>query len=338
MKFSAAALCCALLAGLMPTTSHAFDIDMRMPAHRFMEFKLPGAGGSTQDLAVGPDRNFWVIQQNPARLLRVSPLGELSKIPLPPASNPHSPVFDSAGNLWIVFKARNTIGQVSIKSGRVLKEFSVTQPECPDVAPQGLALGADGTTLWFAGTHCNSLAKLDTAKGSVTHYPLPGGGGKPTVTSPDRAGNIWFNQTEGDRLGYMNAEGFMFDYPAPEGSTAPSAIVPDPKEPRVWFSLASGGLFGSADTAGNINTYPVPSSGAKLAGLGFDRKGLMWLAYQSPDIIALVRGEQSVKEFALPTLDAKLRRILLGPDGNMWFVEAATDKLGYVFDTADYSK
>ena len=62
--------------------SHAIDIDMRMPAHRFMEIRLPEAGGSTQDLAVGPDRNLWVIQQNPARLLRVSPLGELSKIPL----------------------------------------------------------------------------------------------------------------------------------------------------------------------------------------------------------------------------------------------------------------
>jgi virginiamycin B lyase len=343
MTFKSALIMSVLLAG-MHGTAHAIDLDMRMPVHQFFELKLPGAHGSTHDLAAGPDRNLWVLQHNPARLLRVSTIGELAKIPLPAGSTPHSPVFDGAGQLWLAFKSRNTVAQVSTSSGRIVKEFSVSQPERPDVGPISLALAADGVTLWFAGNHGNLVGKLNTTSGEVTHYPLPAEGGKPTLVSLDAKGNLWFNQTEGARIGLINRDGFMFDFPAPEGSAAPAAFAPDPKDNRMWFVLGGGGLFGHIDSTGAITVHPVPAGNARLSTLSFDRKGLLWLGYEAPDMVAVVAGQKFfdktpvVKEFTLPTVNARMRRLIPGPDGNLWFVETATDKLGSVVNTDDYAK
>ncbi|HEX8074286.1 MAG TPA: hypothetical protein VF545_04835 [Thermoleophilaceae bacterium] len=41
-----------------------------------------------------------------------------------------------------------------------------------------------------------------------------------------------------------------------------------------------------------------------------------------------------VDEFPIPTNDATMHRIILGPGGNMWFTELAADKVGYI-STAD---
>jgi hypothetical protein len=37
-----------------------------------------------------------------------------------------------------------------------------------------------------------------------------------------------------------------------------------------------------------------------------------------------------VSLFDVPTRNAILHRIILGPDGNMWFTELAADKVGYI--------
>lgn len=343
MTFKSALIMSLLFAGLHGT-AQAVDLDMRMPIHRFAEIRLPAANGSTQDIAVGTDRNLWVLQQNPPRLLRVSPIGELSKVPLPAGTTPHSPVFDGAGQLWLAFKSRNTVAQVSTRTGRIVKELSVSSSERPDVGPISLALSADGLTLWFAGNHGNLVGKINTTSGEVAHYPLPAEGGKPTLVSLDTKGNVWFNQTEGARIGFINREGFMFDFPVPEGNAAPAAIVPDPKENRVWFVLAGSNLFGHIDTTGAITVHPVPEGNARLSTLSFDRKGLLWLGYETPDMMGVVVGKNlfdktpSVKEYTLPTVDAKMRRLIPGPDGNLWFIESGADKLGSVLYTDDYAK
>ena len=82
---------------------------------------------------------------------------------------------------------------------------------------------------------------------------------------------------------------------------------------------------------------PVPAAGAMLSALGFDRKGLLWLGYETPDLIGLVGTSwfdktPTVKEYALPTAGARMRHLTQGPDGNLWFVESGSDKLGAVLD------
>jgi virginiamycin B lyase len=38
----------------------------------------------------------------------------------------------------------------------------------------------------------------------------------------------------------------------------------------------------------------------------------------------------SVQEFDIPTRNALMHRIIQGPDGNMWFTELGSDKVGRI--------
>ncbi|MEY3200511.1 MAG: hypothetical protein RIR70_61 [Pseudomonadota bacterium] len=337
MKF-AHSLTALLVACCLALPARAVDIDARLPGNRFMEIRLPNADGSTHDLAAGPDGNVWVTQIAPAQLVRVTPISETRRYPLPKASAPHGIVFDQAGRLWVSLEARHTLAQVDMKTGRVLKEFSLSNENHREIGPHGLAVGKDGKTLWFAGKSGNVVGKLNPDTGEVTLYPLPNPDSKPIYVSPDREGNVWYTALEGAAVGFVNPDGFMFEFPVPEGSGRPITIVPDPNLPLMWFSLENGGLFASVDVAGNMSAYSVSKANMKLAGLGFDGAGQLWLTAQSPDMIALVKKDMSITEWPLPTERAVLHRIILGPQGNMWFTELAKDKVGYVVDTAGYGK
>ena len=63
------------------------------------------------------------------------------------------------------------------------------------------------------------------------------------------------------------------------------------------------------------------------------------LSYKSALLVLLVllvlRGESTahaviITEFLVPTANAGLRGITAGPDGNLWFTEAGSDKIGRI--------
>ena len=57
----------------------------------------------------------------------------------------------------------------------------------------------------------------------------------------------------------------------------------------------------------------------------------MWLELNGPtglDAIRRVGAGMKVSLFDVPT--RTLHRIILGPDGNMWFTELNADKVGYI--------
>ena len=77
----------------------------------------------------------------------------------------------------------------------------------------------------------------------------------------------------------------------------------------------------------------TPRPADRLAGLAFDRTGTLWLELNGPtgkEAIGRVGAGNKVTLYDVPTREATLHRMILGPDGNMWFTELTADKVGYI--------
>jgi len=107
---------------------------------------------------------------------------------------------------------------------------------------------------------------------------------------------------------------------------------------------------GRIDMDGNIVEFRVPKSqdNVLLAGLSFDKEKNLWVQQyvnqNDPNpagtdhivkidkaILTATSSDISnvpITFYAVPTRKTVMHRIILGPDGNMWFTEMQLDKIG----------
>jgi streptogramin lyase len=91
------------------------------------------------------------------------------------------------------------------------------------------------------------------------------------------------------------------------------AIVPEPSGDAMWFTEEAGHKVSRIDMDGNIREFPLPNL------VKIDK--------------AMLRGASDslnvpITYYAVPTRETVMHRIILGPDGNMWFTEMNADKIG----------
>jgi virginiamycin B lyase len=287
------------------------------------EFNLPDKAASTHELALGPDGNVWVTQQQQAKLVRVTPPGALRFYSLPAGSGPHGIAFDRRGDLWITLEFRDAIAEFDLQ-GDMLREYPIAQP---GAGPHGLTIARDGS-VWWTGKEGNVIGRLDPRTGRMRLFALPHPGSTPIYIAAGCDG-MYFTELTGSRIGHITNGGRITEYRTPTPDSRPIAVAP--RDCRIWFSEETGHHFGVLDPhTGRITEYPLPHPGEYLASLAFDRSGTLWLAYSSPDVIGRVGARMIVQEFPIPTKQAILHRIILGPAGNMWFTELHADKVGYI--------
>jgi virginiamycin B lyase len=125
----------------------------------------------------------------------------------------------------------------------------------------------------------------------------------------------------------------------------------------MWFTEEAGNKVGRIDMDGTITEFPVPKmhDNVILAGLAFDADGNLWVQQYTdvghlhassgrdePTVDTgsdyLVRIDRSSLAtgapanaftfYEVPTRETVMHRVILGPDGNMWFTELRADKVG----------
>jgi virginiamycin B lyase len=198
-----------------------------------------------------------------------------------------------------------------------------------------------------------------TPDGKVTTYILPTVGSVPIYVKPGADGTMWVTELVGNSIARITANGDVTEYKIPTNNSRPIAIVPEPGSNAMWFSEEAGNRIGRVTTNEKgevtITEYPVPMSAANviLAGLAFDSAKNLWVqqyidqnnptpADPSPagnDFI--VRFDKSllttapadiskvpVTFYKVPTTQTVMHRIVQGPDGNMWFTELGSNKVG----------
>ncbi len=322
------------------------------------EFQLP-AGSDPDGITTGPEGNLWFTDSGTNSIGRITTGGHITEFSLPITSrHPRSIAPGPDGNLWFTSETgKDEIGRIT-PSGHVTG-FAVPT----GVEPQQITSGPDGN-LWFTQTGIErggSIARI-TPSGQITVFPLPAES-RPISIAAGPDGNLWFTQSnsiyeEGPfKIGRITPDGEITYFPIrqePYGITAGS-------DGNLWFTEIFGECFSEEKvgsrvaritSSGQITEFPLLHEFSHPYSITTGPDGNLWfLALPGPEcrgydagfepnaVAAEIgsinpRGMHHVTEFlteSLPLIPENLSgEITAGPDGNLWFTEPRTDRIGHI--------
>ena len=321
----------------------------------------PAPKGSTHEITFNADggSDLWITGQNYDQVVKVTQSGAMTFYPMPKKSGPHGIEFDGSGRLWVTLEFLGQIVRLD-SSGKIdlTHDVSLACATCPDgklnTHPHGMWFGADGKTIWFTGKGTGTIGRI-APDGKVTTYPLSTVGSVPIYVRPGNDGTIWVTELVGNAIARITADGTVKEFPIPTHNSRPIAIVPEPGSNAMWFSEEAGNRVARIAPDGTITEYPVPMTQPNviLAALAFDRDRNLWVqqyvdqnnptpANPSPaggdyiikiDKSILTTAPADISKvpmtfYKVPTTQTVMHRIVQGPDGNIWFTELGSNKVG----------
>ena len=315
--------------------------------------------GSTHELVADPNGpGFWITGQNESTVVKASLDGSMETFEMPEGSGPHGIAFDGQGQLWVSLEFVGEIVRLDT-AGTIVQTIDVKIP-CASCAaplnpsPHGLAVGSDGATLWFTGKATGTIGRV-APDGTLTTFPLKTVGAVPIYIERASDGSMWFTELVGNAVGRVTPDGQVDEFKIPTPNSRPISIVQDPEGGAMWFSEEAGNKVARITLDGTITEFGVPLAQKNniLAALAFDAEGDLWVQqYVDPkspdppgddhvveidrDIRTADRGNLDNVTFTYhttPSTDTVMHRIVLGPDGALWFTELATNRLGRIAPT-----
>ncbi|PTL82151.1 hypothetical protein [Vitiosangium sp. GDMCC 1.1324] len=325
----------------------------------------PAPTGSTHEITFDAKggKALWITGQNYDEVVRVTESGAMTFFPMPTRSGPHGIEFDANGRLWVTLEFTGEIVRLG-ENGKPDLRFDARLdcPTCPggqkiNTHPHGMGFGLDGRTIWFTGKSTGTVGRV-TPDGKLTTFVLPTVGSVPIYVRAGNDGTMWVTELVGNAIARITPDGEVKEFPIPTHNSRPIAIVPEPGSNAMWFSEEAGNRVARITPDGTITEYPVPmtQSNVILAGLAFDGEKNLWVqqyidqnnptpANPSPaggDYI--VRIDKSILTtppadvskvpitfYKVPTTQTVMHRIVQGPDGNIWFTELGSNKVGKLF-------
>jgi virginiamycin B lyase len=209
--------------------------------------------------------------------------------------------------------------QIETKTWKALKLGQRTRD--PVEAPDG--------SIWYVGQWGNIIGRIDPKTDKVEEWELPPRT-RPHSVMVDRSGGIWF-------LGNGNGTIGKFD-PATGRSTVHKMPLPNAKDPHTgefdaagifWFTLQQSDMIGRFDPASGETRLVSTAAGARPYGIKFDRNGTPWVACNgAPCLLKVDRQTMALTEIRLPLPGTTVRRLDIGPDGRIWYVNSGKGRLG----------
>lgn len=243
-----------------------------------------------------------------------------------PAGAPYSLAAGPDGNVWFAETFANKIGKVTPDG--IFTEYPLPASSS---RPASLTAGPDGN-MWFTEAFANKIGKV-TPAGAFTEYPVPTRDSLPNSIAAGVDGSLWFTEVGAGTIGKVTPGGSFNEYSVifPDAAGSLKAITPGP-DAKMWF-VASGGI-GAITSDGGIAEYSVPPGGASNLTAGPD--GNLWFTSQQwfddqgyfVTKIDKMTPSGSISEYQVPIelhFGQYLPSIAAGPDGNLWFLEPATD-------------
>jgi virginiamycin B lyase len=326
----------------------------------------PAPKGSTHEITFNAKggNTLWITGQNYDSVVNVTESGAMTFYPMPGGSGPHGIEFDADGRLWVTFEFSGFIARLDAagKPDRII-DVRLACPTCPkgepiNPHPHGMGFGLDGRTIWFTGKATGTVGRI-APDGTITTFVLPTVGSVPIYVRAGNDGTMWVTELVGNAIARIGTDGIVTEKAIPTHNSRPIAIVPEPGSNAMWFTEEAGNRVGRISADGKtITEYPVPMAQTNviLAGLAFDSDNNLWLqqyidqnnptpANPSPEgTDNIIRIDKSILTtspadiskvaitfYKVPTTQTVMHRIVQGPDGNIWFTELGSNKVGKVF-------
>jgi len=196
-----------------------------------------------------------------------------------------------------------------------------SRPRDPYVDTQG--------RVWFVGQTADYVAMLDPKSGEFTRYDLEKGAG-PHNLIVDKSGTVWYAGNRAAHIGRLDPKTKAITKIAmPDaGARDPHTLVFDPKG-DIWFTVQGGGYVGKLTVADSkVQVLKVPGARPLPYGIIVDPQGQPWFNEFGTNKIGTVDATMTLKEFELPDVGARGRRIGRTSDGAIWYVDYARGFLG----------
>jgi streptogramin lyase len=264
-----------------------------------------------------------------------------------PDSAPWQIVTGPDGAIWFTEFRGHKIGRITPDGA--IAEFPIPTS---NASPLGIAVGPDGQ-LWFAEAGCPDNAVLSctgaigrmSVSGSAAEFPLPTPNSDPVFITAGPDGNLWFVEqpdivTEprtASHVARITTGGEVAEFPLPTDSRVRqfSDRIVTGSDGSLWF--ASLGDLDRITTDGALTTVFQLSFSIGIIGtltVGPDRD--LWfseLEYAGGMPTGRVKlgrvsATGAVTEYPLP--DHAAFGLVAGPDGQLWFVEGGSGRLGWI--------
>jgi len=314
-----------------------------------------GLHGSTHELVIS-EKFIFVTGQNMHQVAKFDYNGKLlTYYNMPDKSGPHGILIDKKGRLWVSLEFFGKVVRLD-DEGKIVEEVDVQiyakGAKTPiNTAPHGIGLDADGETIWFTGKRTSTIGRINPDK-SVEHFELQTLAALPIFLSAGADGGIWGTELLGSYILNISHQGVVNEYKIPTANSRPIAVIPDPSAKFMWFTEEAGVRIGKIDMEGKITEYTVPALQKNdiLASLAFDREMNLWVQVyvdsnnpNPPGYDYIIRFDKSIRDLSgndlsgvpftthtIPSKMSMMHRIRMDYDGNLWFTEMMTDKLGKI--------
>jgi virginiamycin B lyase len=193
---------------------------------------------------------------------------------------------------------------------------------------------------WITGQNYDQVVRV-TEDGAVKLHAMPEGS-HPHGLEFDKHGRLWVTWEFTGYLVRLTEDGTVdrqfdvrLDCPTCPGG---EKINPHPHGlgfgadgETMWFTGKATGTVGKVTPDGQMTTYPLKNVGSVPIYVRAGRDGTMWITELVGSAIARITADGTVKEFTIPTHNARPIAIVPEPGSDaMWFSEEAGNRVARI--------
>ena len=186
----------------------------------------------------------------------------------------------------------------------------------------------DGS-IWWVGQFGNLMGRLNPRTGEMKEYPLPTKA-LPHSVSLDKDGTPWFTGNGNGTIGKIDpktGEVTVFKMPNPAGRDPHTAEFD--RKGILWFTLQQADMVGRLDPATGDVKLVKSRSGTRPYGIKIDANDVPWFSCNGSECLVKINPEtMELTEVKLPSPGTTVRRLDIGEDGIIWYVNSSLGKLG----------
>lgn len=325
-----------------------------VPSPFVQEFNVPIRNFAPTGLTVDSSNNVWFAGSNRSAIFTFFPKNESFKeypFNAPKVAKEgissvavSQLVYDEVRKrVWFTWADSNSIGELNTETAQVRLHSIPTK----DSGPFGILIGSDDA-LWFTELFGEKIGRLDPSTGKIVEYLVPSSSSGPigpALLAADSEGRIWFTEAYGKRIGLIDPKAVGEDTSNGIREFDPPYMVNSPigigvSKGVVWFTDHASSSFNMFVPANNTwkqfwVSQPPPEANFPDSlpnQLLIDDRGNIWMVEHVGNRIAKFDSSRgSLTEYEVPSRPLALTLWLASDrDGNVWFTEWATNKIGIV--------
>jgi streptogramin lyase len=156
----------------------------------------------------------------------------------------------------------------------------------------------------------------------------------PQGIAKDAAGNLWFTEFNGNKIGRITPSGVVTEFGGLTG-TSPASIAAGP-DGNMWFTEFIGKKIGRISPTGVVQEFTtgINQADGYVQGIAKGPDGKMWFTEPNGNRVGKISTTGVVTEYTIGITPGSFPyNIVAGPDGNMWFTEYAGARIGKITPT-----